>query len=83
MLDYLSENHYKINLITCEDLMKVLSPFCGSLLTPPCWVDRSPISHCDWPKLMFFFILFLHPSYTAIMNGQSGTILNSMLQMIN
>ena len=34
--------------------MKVLSPFCGSLLTPPCWAKRSPNSHYDWPQLVLF-----------------------------
>ena len=35
--------------------MKVLSPFCGSLLTSASWVDRPLISHCDWAKVVLFF----------------------------
>ena len=36
-VELLSENHHKINLLHVRVFynLKVLSPFCGSLLTPP------------------------------------------------
>ena len=44
---------------------------------------REQISHCDWPKLVLFAKLFLHPSYIAIMNDQSGIDLYLMPHVIN
>jgi hypothetical protein len=41
-------------------------------------VNKSPIAKVD-----ALLKAFLHPSYTAIMDGRSGAILYLMLHMIN
>ena len=51
--------------------------------TWPHWVDRFPISHSDWPKLVRFLRAFLHPSYGATMNDCSGVILYLMPHRLN
>lgn len=57
--------------------MKVLSPFYGSLLTPPRWAYWTLMNHCDWPKLVLFFASFLHN------NGRSGDNLYFILHVFD
>ena len=82
----LGEDHHKTSLIACESLLSnegVVPSFVDHFLHHLVEQRDPYLIIMKWLKLCSSFKTFLHTSYTATRNGQSGVILYLVPHMIN